>query len=85
MILRHSISKRNNVFYFLGAIELPKNFSELKEFGLYFSSILSCCDLHFLVIANPIRLEARYQGKAIEKGFQACGTTFWRRLLHNSD
>jgi len=40
MILVHSISNRNNVFYFLGAIELPEHFSELKEFGLYFSSIL---------------------------------------------
>ena len=40
MILSHSISKRNNVFYFLGAIELPEHFNELKEFGLYFSSIL---------------------------------------------
>jgi hypothetical protein len=27
MILRHSISKRNNAFYFLGAIELPELFN----------------------------------------------------------
>ena len=31
MILMYSISKRNNVFYFLGAIELPEHFSELKK------------------------------------------------------
>jgi len=40
MILRHSISKRNNVFDFLGAIELPEHFGELKEFELYLSFIL---------------------------------------------
>jgi hypothetical protein len=35
--------------------------------------------------ATPIHLAARNQGKAIEKGFQACGITFWRRLPHNSE
>jgi hypothetical protein len=35
--------------------------------------------------ATPIHLAARNQGKAIENGFQACGTTFWKRLPHNSD
>jgi hypothetical protein len=35
--------------------------------------------------AISIHLAARNQDKAIENGFQACGTTFWRRLPHNSD
>jgi len=34
--------------------------------------------------ATPIQLAARNQGEAIGNGFQACGTTFWRRLPHNS-
>jgi hypothetical protein len=33
--------------------------------------------------ATPIQLATRNQCKAIENGFQACGTTLWRRLLHN--
>jgi hypothetical protein len=33
--------------------------------------------------ATPIHLAARNQGKAIGNGFQACGTTSWRRLPHN--
>jgi hypothetical protein len=33
---------------------------------------------------TPIHLAARKQGGAIENGFQACGTTLWRRLPHNS-
>ena len=33
---------------------------------------------------SPIQSATRNQGK-LENGFQACGTTFWRRLLHNSD
>jgi hypothetical protein len=52
MILRHSISKRNNVFYFLGTKELPEHSSQLKEFGLYFSSILVAICI-FLVRADP--------------------------------
>jgi len=35
--------------------------------------------------ATPIHLATRNQVKAIENGFQACVTTFWRRLPHNSD
>jgi len=35
--------------------------------------------------ATPIHLATRNQGKTIENGYQACGTTFWRRLPHNSD
>jgi len=34
---------------------------------------------------TPIHLATRNQGKTIEKGFQACRTTFWRWLPHNSD
>ena len=34
---------------------------------------------------TPIHLAVRNQGKAIENGFQACGTTFWGRLPHNSE
>ena len=33
--------------------------------------------------ATPIHLATRNQGKAIENGFQACGTNFLRRLPHN--
>ena len=35
--------------------------------------------------ATPIHLTARNHGKAIENGFQACGTTFWRWLPNNSE
>ena len=35
--------------------------------------------------ATPIHLAARNQDKAIENGFQTCGTTSWRRLPHNSE
>ena len=35
--------------------------------------------------ATPIHLAARNQGRAIENGFQARGTTFWRLLPRNSD
>jgi len=35
--------------------------------------------------ATPIHLATRNQSKTIEKGFQACETTFWRWLLHHSD
>jgi len=38
-----------------------------------------------IFLATPIHLATRNQGKTIENGFHACGTTFWRPLSHNSD
>jgi len=38
-----------------------------------------------IFLATPIHLATRNQGKNIENGFHACGTTFWRPLSHNSD
>jgi len=40
------------MYFFLGAIELPEHFDELKEFGLYFSSILVAIFIFYE--ANPI-------------------------------